>query len=235
MELEDGEPNDFYEYRQAVDDGHLVDFEAYRYDSDILKNGIKYNDRSEDEKKQLDTIFEKEGTDERDIENNEIFRYIYNTDTIDKVLQELMENGLKVDSGENIGKTIIFAYNHKHAVKIAKRFAVLYPQLGPDYCEVIDYQETQKKYLLSEFEKVDHEPRIAVSVDMLDTGIDVPEILNLVFFKPVHSKIKFEQMKGRGTRLCENLFGPGKNKKKFKVFNRTCVWSKGRYSSPFTK
>ena len=219
LELEDGEPNDFYEYRQAVDDGHLVDFEAYRYDSDILKNGIKYNDRSEDEKKQLDTIFEKEGTDERDIENNEIFRYIYNTDTIDKVLQELMENGLKVDSGENIGKTIIFAYNHKHAVKIAKRFAVLYPQLGPDYCEVIDYQETQKKYLLSEFEKVDHEPRIAVSVDMLDTGIDVPEILNLVFFKPVHSKIKFEQMKGRGTRLCENLFGPGKNKKKFIIFD----------------
>lgn len=219
LELEEGEPNDFYEYAEAVHEGHLVDFEAYRYDSDILKHGIKYNERSEDEKKQLDTIFEKEGTDERDIESNEIFRYVYNTDTIDKVLQELMENGLRVDSGQNIGKTIIFAYNHKHAVKIAKRFAVLYPQLGPDYCEVIDYQETQKKYLLNEFEKVDHEPRIAVSVDMLDTGIDVPEILNLVFFKPVHSKIKFEQMKGRGTRLCKNLLGVGKDKEKFIIFD----------------
>ena len=219
LELEDGVPNDYYEYAEAVKDGHLVDFEAYRYDSDILKHGIKYNERSEDEKEQLDTIFEEEGTSERDIENNEIFRYIYNTDTIDKVLQELMEKGLRVDSGENIGKTIIFAYNHRHAVKIAERFAVLYPQLGPDYCEVIDYQETQKKHLLDEFEKVDHEPRIAVSVDMLDTGIDVPEILNLVFFKPVHSKIKFEQMKGRGTRLCDNLLGVGKNKEKFIIFD----------------
>lgn len=219
LELEDGVPNDYYEYSEAVRDKHLVDFEALRYDSDILKNGIRYNDRTEDEKKQLDTIFEEEGTGERDIDNNEIFRYIYNTDTIDKVLQELMEKGLRVDSGENIGKTIIFAYNHKHAVKIAARFAVLYPQLGPDYCEVIDYQETQKKYLLGEFEKVDHEPRIAVSVDMLDTGIDVPEILNLVFFKPVHSKIKFEQMKGRGTRLCDNLLGAGKHKEKFLIFD----------------
>lgn len=219
LELEDGVPNDYYEYAEAVRDGHLVDFEAYRYDSDILKHGIKYNDRTEDEKAQLDTIFESEGVTERDIENNEIFRYVYNTDTIDKVLQELMEKGLRVDSGENIGKTIIFAYNHKHAVKIAERFAVLYPQLGPDYCEVIDYQETQKKHLLDEFEKVDHEPRIAVSVDMLDTGIDVPEILNLVFFKPVHSKIKFEQMKGRGTRLCKNLLGVGKDKEKFIIFD----------------
>ncbi len=219
LELEDGEPNDYYEYAEAVRDGNLVDFEAYRYDSDILKNGIKYNDRTEDEKKQLDTIFEREGSLERDIEGNEIFRYIYNADTIDKVLQELMEKGLRVDSGENIGKTIIFAYNHKHAVKIAKRFAVLYPQLGPDYCEVIDYQETQRKHLLDEFEKKDHEPRIAVSVDMLDTGIDVPEILNLVFFKPVHSKIKFEQMKGRGTRTCKNLLGVGKDKEKFLIFD----------------
>ena len=219
LELEDGIPNDYYEYAEAIRDGHLVDFEAYRYDSDILKHGIKYNERSEEEKEQLDTIFETEGGVERDIENNEIFRYIYNKDTIDKVLQELMEKGLRVDSGENIGKTIIFAYNHKHAVKIAERFGVLYPQLGPDYCEVIDYQETQKRHLLDEFEKKDHEPRIAVSVDMLDTGIDVPEILNLVFFKPVHSKIKFEQMKGRGTRLCENLLGVGKNKEKFLIFD----------------
>ena len=219
LELEDGVPNDYYEYSEAVRDGHLVDFEAYRYDSDILKHGIKYNDRTEEEKKQLDTIFEREGVEERDIDNNEIFRYIYNEDTIDKVLQELMEKGLRVDSGEKIGKTIIFAYNHKHAAKIAKRFAVLYPQLGPNYCEVIDYQETQNKHLLNEFEKKDNEPRIAVSVDMLDTGIDVPEILNLVFFKPVHSKIKFEQMKGRGTRLCENLLGAGKHKEKFIIFD----------------
>lgn len=216
---EDGEPADFYEFDQAVRDGHLVNFEAYCYDSDILKNGIKYYERSDEEREQLDTIFEIEHEEERDIEKNEVFRYVYNADTIAKVLQELIEKGLRVDSGENIGKTIIFAYNHLHAVRIAERFAELYPQLGPDYCEVIDYQVTQKKYLLDEFEKVDHEPRIAVSVDMLDTGIDVPEVLNLVFFKPVHSRIKFEQMKGRGTRLCKNLLGPGKDKEKFLIFD----------------
>lgn len=219
LELEEGEPTDYYEYEQAVADRHLVDFQAYRYDSDILKNGIKYNDRSEEEKKQLDTIFESDSVEEKNIDSNEIFRYVCNTATIDKVLQELMEKGLRVNSGEKIGKTIIFAYNHKHAVKIAERFNVLYPQLGTHYCKVIDYHAPQRQHLLDEFEDADREPRIAVSVDMLDTGIDIPEILNLVFFKPVHSKIKFDQMKGRGTRLCKNLLGPGEDKKLFYIFD----------------
>lgn len=219
LELEEGKPTDYYEYEQAVADGHLVDFQAYRYDSDILKNGIKYNDRTEEEKKQLDTIFENESVEEKDIDSNEIFRYVCNTATIDKVLQELMEKGLRVNSGERIGKTIIFAYNHSHAVKIVERFNVLYPQLGAHYCKVIDYQEPQRQHLLDEFEDAGREPQIAVSVDMLDTGIDIPEILNLVFFKPVHSKIKFDQMKGRGTRLCKNLLGPGKDKELFYIFD----------------
>ena len=226
MNLEDGEPTDCYEYKEAVKDGYLVDFEAYRYDSDILKNGIKYNDRSEEEKKQLDTIFEHETQsfggevlETRDIGSNEIFHYIYNDDTIDKVLQKLMENGIKVNSGENVGKTIIFAYNHEHAVKIVKRFEVLYPQYGDKYCYVIDYQETYKKSLIDDFEKPDGNPRIAVSVDMMDTGIDVPEVVNLVFFKVIRSKIKFWQMIGRGTRLSKNLFGHGKDKKKFLIFD----------------
>lgn len=219
LELEEGKPTDYYEYEQAVADEHLVDFQAYRYDSDILKNGIKYNDCSEEEKKQLDTIFENDSVEEKNIDSNEIFRYVCNTATIDKVLQELMEKGLRVNSGEKIGKTIIFAYNHKHAVKIAERFNVLYPQLGTHYCKVIDYHAPQRQHLLDEFEDADREPRIAVSVDMLDTGIDIPEILNLVFFKPVHSKIKFDQMKGRGTRLCKNLLGPGEDKKLFYIFD----------------
>ena len=226
MDLEDGEPTDSYEYEQAVKDGYLVDFKALRYHSDIINNGIKYKDRTEEEKEQLETIFEyeKEHFDldrvvERDISEQEIFDYIYNVDTIDKVLQELMEKGIRIDSGENIGKTIIFAYNHKHADLIVKRFAALYPQYGDGYCALIDYQETYKQTLIDNFEKPASKPYIAVSVDMLDTGIDVPEAVNLVFFKIIRSKIKFWQMIGRGTRLCKNLFGPGKDKKEFYIFD----------------
>lgn len=118
-----------------------------------------------------------------------------------------------------IGKTIIFAYNHKHAVFIAERFAALYPDLGADFCRVIDNYEKYSSDLLDKFADKEKQPQIAVSVDMLDTGIDVPEIVNLVFFKPIHSKIKFWQMIGRGTRLCKNLFGNGRDKKEFLIFD----------------
>ena len=122
-----------------------------------------------------------------------------------------MNEGIRVKDGTMIGKTIIFAYNHKHAVFIAERFATLYPDLGPDFCRVIDNYEKYSSDLIVKFTDAEKQPQIAVSVDMLDTGIDVPEIVNLVFFKPIHSKIKFWQMIGRGTRLCENMFGEGLN------------------------
>ena len=155
----------------------------------------------------------------RDIEGNEIFRYLINDDTIDNVLSELMEKGLKIKSGEDIGKTIIFAYNHKHAERIVERFHALYSNRGADYCQLIDNQVKYHDKLIAKFKVADSLPQIAVSVDMLDTGIDVPEILNLVFFKIVKSKIKFEQMIGRGTRLCPNIFGEGKDKELFYIFD----------------
>lgn len=119
----------------------------------------------------------------RDINSNEIFKYIFNIDTIDKVLQDLMNNGLKVQCGDLIGKTIIFAYNHKHAIQIVERFNVLYPELVPDFCVLIDNTVNYSQTLINSFEERNKMPQIAVSVDMLDTGIDVPDILNLVFFK----------------------------------------------------
>ena len=155
----------------------------------------------------------------RDIENREIFSYIFNIGTIDQVLQDLMENGLKVQSGERIGKTIIFAYNHRHAEMIVERFYVLYPEYAGDFCALIDNYVTYSKDLIDRFEIRDGNPQIAVSVDMLDTGIDVPDVLNLVFFKVVKSKIKFMQMIGRGTRLSENIFGEGKDKEYFYIFD----------------
>ena len=123
----------------------------------------------------------------RDIDKKEIFKYIFNKNTIDKVLIDLMDNGLKVQGGDLIGKTILFAYNHKHAELIVERFNELYPQYGSDFCVLIDYSVNYAQDLINSLEVRDKRPQIAVSVAMLDTGIDVPDILNLVFFKPIES------------------------------------------------
>lgn len=228
FELETGEPNFSYELREAVEDGYLVDYTTISRTTQRLREGIKYNTLTEEEKEQLEQVWEYEKAKNaldpdaeyhRDIESNEIFKYIFNLDTIDKVLQDLMTNGLKIQSGDLIGKTIIFAYNHKHAVKIVERFYTLYPELGPDFCVLIDNTVNYAQTLINNFEERNKLPQIAVSVDMLDTGIDVPDILNLVFFKKVYSYIKFWQMIGRGTRLSGNVFGAGEDKKTFYIFD----------------
>lgn len=226
--MEQGEPTDSYEYDEAVADGYLNPFKAIKDNSQILTEGINPEQLSPEERNQLEEIFEYEKMmvglepDEpysRTINATEIFKYIFNQDTVDHVLNRLMNEGIRVKDDTMIGKTIIFAYNHKHAVFIAERFAALYPDLGADFCRVIDNYEKYSSDLLDKFADKEKQPQIAVSVDMLDTGIDVPEIVNLVFFKPIHSKIKFWQMIGRGTRLCKNLFGNGRDKKEFLIFD----------------
>ena len=229
FEMEQGEPNYAYELEDAVADGYLVNYHGFKRGSLILKEGIKYNNLSDEEKKQMESIWEYERARKaldlnsedyhRDIANKEIFNYIFNEDTIDAVLQDLMENGLKVQSGERIGKSIVFAYNHRHAELIVKRFNVLYPEYGPGFCALIDNYVTYSQDLIDKFEIRDGEPQIAVSVDMLDTGIDVPDVLNLVFFKVIKSRIKFLQMIGRGTRLSPDIFGGGKDKECFYIFD----------------
>ena len=229
FEMEQGVPNYAYELDDAVADGYLVNYHGFKRGSLILKDGIKYSNLSEEEKKQMEAVWEYEAARKaldpnakdyhRDIAGDEIFNYIFNEDTIDAVLQDLMENGLKVQSGERIGKSIIFAYNHRHAELIVQRFGVLYPEYGPGFCVLIDNYVTYAQDLIDKFEIRDTEPQIAVSVDMLDTGIDVPDVLNLVFFKIVKSKIKFWQMIGRGTRLSPDIFGPGKDKECFYIFD----------------
>ena len=231
FELEQGEPNYAYEYQTAVDDGFLCPYRGLRYESPVLKNGIKYDDLSAEEREQMEQIWEWEALQDamepvrdpepRDISNSEIFKYVYNTATIDNMLNELMSKGLRVESGEKIGKTIIFAMRREHAEKIVARFNILFPHLGPDFCKQIDDSVKYAQDLIDKFKVRGGLPQIAVSVDMLDTGIDVQDILNLVFFKRVRSRIKFWQMIGRGTRLSENIFGPGKgkDKKEFYIFD----------------
>ena len=226
FELEQGSPNYAYELEQAVSDGYLVNYVPLKRGSLILENGIRYNDLTPEEQERMEVIWEYEATrqalaggEPRDIGSNELFTYIHNVHTIDLVLQDLMENGLKVQNGERIGKTIIFAAGHHHAQLIVERFNTLYPEYGPDFCVLIDNQVNYAQSLIDKFEVRDNEPQIAVSVDMLDTGIDVPDVLNLVLFKRVKSKIKFMQMLGRGTRLSPDVFGAGEDKKEFYVFD----------------
>lgn len=233
FERESGEPNFEYLLDEAVSDGYLVDKKVLSRTTDILKNGIKYDKLSEEEKKQMESIWKYEKAklnipDEelykRNIENDELFSYIFNQNTVDKVIIDLMENGLKINGGDTIGKTIIFAYNHKHAELIVDRFKLLYPALGDDFCQLIDNTVNYAQNLIDTFGVRGQMPQIAVSVDMLDTGIDVPDILNLVFFKKVRSKIKFLQMIGRGTRLSEEIFDEGETpedraKKFFYIFD----------------
>ena len=227
LHLEGGEPTDYYEYETAIDDKYLVPYEGKIRGSKVVNEGIKYDDLSDEEKQQLEQVWEYEQVNKdpgeeyvpRDIREQEIYNYIYNTDTIDKMLQDLMENGLRIHSGETIGKTIIFAMNSRTAKLIVERFNILYPHYGNGFCEQIDYSINYCQDLIDKFSLRDSMPRIAVSVDMLDTGIDVPDVLNLVFFKRVRSRIKFMQMIGRGTRLSPDIFGMGQDKEKFYIFD----------------
>ena len=227
LQLDNGMPNYSYDIDEAVKDGYLCPYKTLQYHSKIMERGAKWDEMSKEDREEAERLMDYEkslaglGPDDeyhRDILPQEIFKYLFNIDTVDKVLMELMEKGLKVKSGEEIGKTIIFAMNHKHAELIVERFRTLYPEKEPDYCQLIDNYVNKAHGLILDFEQMDKYPQIAVSVDMLDTGVDVPSVLNLVFFKCVRSKIKFMQMIGRGTRLCPKVFGDA-DKKEFYIFD----------------
>ena len=227
LQLDNGMPNYSYDIEEAVRDGYLCPYKTLQYHSKIMERGAKWDEMSKEDREEAERLMDYEkslaglGPDDeyhRDILPQEIFKYLFNIDTVDKVLMELMEKGLKVKSGEEIGKTIIFAMNHHHAELIVERFRTLYPEKDPNYCQLIDNYVNKAHSLILDFEQMDKYPQIAVSVDMLDTGVDVPSVLNLVFFKCVRSKIKFMQMIGRGTRLCPKVFGDA-DKKEFYIFD----------------
>lgn len=220
FDLERGVPTDFYDLDQAVKDGFLVPPRAISVPLKFQREGIKYDDLSDAEKDDWDAIeWNEDGVIPDVVESSALNDWLFNEDTVDKALAFLMENGIKVRDGTRLGKTIIFARNSKHAHFIARRFDIAYPAYRGDFARVIDYRTEQSGDLIDKFTEPDKDPHIAVSVDMLDTGIDVPEVVNLVFFKPVRSKTKFWQMIGRGTRLCENLFDDGEDKKEFLCFD----------------
>ena len=218
FQLENGVPTYGYDLAQAVQDGYLVDYRVAETKLKFLEEGIAYDDLPPEEQAAYEETFLDENGDWPDrIGAGKLNEVVFNEDTIRLVLHVLMTEGLRVNYGETLGKTILFAKNHAHAEKILQIFGEEYPHL-PGYAKVIDNYMTYAQSAIDEFSEADKLPRIAISVDMLDTGIDVPEILNLVFFKPVMSKAKFWQMIGRGTRLCPGLLD-GEDKTGFRIFD----------------
>jgi type I restriction enzyme R subunit len=220
FELEDGVPTDVYGLDEAVNEGYLVAPRAVDVPLKFQRGGIRYADLSEAEKLEWDELeWDADGTVPDAVTSDELNKYLFNADTVDKALQTLMTHGLAVAGGDRLGKTIVFAANARHADFIAERFNANYPEYKGAFAEVITYDKKYAQSLIEQFSDPTKAPHIAISVDMLDTGIDVPEVVNLVFFKLVRSKTKFWQMIGRGTRLSPDLFGPNRDKTGFLVFD----------------
>lgn len=222
FDLEDGVPTDAYSLDKAVEDEYLVPPHSVSVPLRFQREGIRYDDLSDDEKEQWDMLEwddDEEATPPDSVNAEAINKWLFNADTVDKVLAHVLTEGLKVAGGDRLGKTIIFAKNQAHAEFIEQRFNLAYPHLAGHFARVITFKTEYAQSLIDDFSKKDGNPHIAISVDMLDTGIDVPEVVNLVLFKLIRSKTKFWQIIGRGTRLCPDLFGPGEDKEFFRVFD----------------
>lgn len=219
FQLEDGVPTDAYGLDEAVKDGYLVPPRGLSVGTKFTRRGIKYADLSDDEKDAWDALDWGEDGAPDEVGAEELNRFLFNADTVDKVLGQLMSDGHKVAGGERLAKTIIFAKSQQHAEFIEERFNLGWPQYAGHFARVITHSSPYAQSLIDDFATPDKAPHIAISVDMLDTGIDIPAVANLVLFKMVRSKSKFWQMLGRGTRLCPDLYGPGQHKTDFFVFD----------------
>jgi type I restriction enzyme R subunit len=221
FDLETGVPTDAYPLEQAVSDGFLVPPRAVSVPLKFQREGISYDELSEEDKEAWDELEwdEDDPTPPDHVDAAALNKWLFNADTVDMVLETLMTKGVKVSGADRLGKTIIFAKNQDHADFIAKRFNINYPHYNGQFARVITHRVNYGQSLIDAFSIKEKAPHIAISVDMLDTGIDIPEVVNLVFFKQIRSKTKFWQMLGRGTRLCADLFGPGDDKQFFQVFD----------------
>jgi type I restriction enzyme R subunit len=217
--LEDGVPTDAYGLDEAVDEGYLVPPRAVSVPLKFQREGIRYADLSEADKDTWDMLEWGEDDPPDEVSGDAVNKWLFNTDTVDQMLKVLMTKGHRVAGGDRLGKTIIFAKNNDHALFIEARFNLAYPEYAGHFARLITYQTEYAQSVLDAFSDADKQPHIAISIDMLDTGIDIPEVVNLVFFKLVRSTSKFWQMLGRGTRLRPDLYGPGHDKTDFFIFD----------------
>lgn len=218
FECEDQDPTSYFSYEDAVNHRppYLVPYRIIKHTTKFLSQGLKYSEMTPEQRQQLEEQVER--AEEVEYKSNQVDSTVYNEDTEAKVLRKFMAEGLRNVDGSTIGKTILFARSHNHAIYLRDLFYKLFPQYGAEFCEVIDNKEPRREALIDSF-KTEPKMMVAISVDMLDTGIDIPEVVNLVFHKPVKSYVKFRQMIGRGTRLRPNLFGEGRHKTEFYIFD----------------
>ncbi|WP_068473133.1 DEAD/DEAH box helicase family protein [Saccharicrinis aurantiacus] len=216
------DPTFAFELDQAVPT-YLKAYKNIDVSTDFLREGIKYNALSDEEKKQYEETFQDKATGlfPEEIQANAMNKWLFNKDTVNKVLDALMQNGIKIEGGDKIGRTIIFAVNQKHAKFIEDCFTERYPHFPAGFITSIHNGISHAQSLIEDFcdHHKENNPQIAISVDMMDTGVDAPRVLNLVFFKVVRSYAKFWQMIGRGTRLCPGIFGPEQDKDHFLIFD----------------
>jgi type I restriction enzyme R subunit len=219
---EDRDPTAHFSFEDAVGSNppFLVPFRVRAFSSQFRERGLRYTQMSEEQRAELED--QEPAAHEVDYDAEDIDKHVFNRDTTRFIWRTLMDEGIRDATGSHVGKTIVFARSHVHAVHLAEVFSEMYPQYGSTFCRVIDNQEPKAEQLIDDFKNPENELAIAISVDMLDTGIDVPEIVNLIFAKPVKSYVKFWQMIGRGTRLRKDLFGPGRDKTEFLIFDH---WS----------
>jgi type I restriction enzyme R subunit len=222
FECEDRDPTSHFSFEEAVKSTppFLVPFRVRSFKSQFRESGFRYKQMSQEQQAELED--QDPQADQVDYEATDLDKYVFNKDTTRNIWHSLMEEGIRELTGSHVGKTIVFARGHDHAVHLADVFSEMYPQYGSTFCRVIDNQEPKAEQLIDDFKDPENELAIAISVDMLDTGIDVPEVVNLVFAKPVKSYVKFWQMIGRGTRLRKDLFGLDRNKTEFLIFDH---WS----------
>ncbi len=216
---ENGDPTSAFDFQQAIEGkpAYLVPFRVMQVSTKFSRDGFRYSQMSAEQRDQLED--QDPQAQAVDYDSEDLDKYFFNKDTTRAIWRSLMEDGIREGTGQHVGKTIVFARNHRHAVHLEGVFNDLYPQYGSTFCRVIDNQEAKAEQLIDDFKNPENELTIAISVDMLDTGIDVPEVVNLVFAKPVKSYVKFWQMIGRGTRLRKDLLGPGKDKTEFLIFD----------------
>ncbi|ELI6447099.1 DEAD/DEAH box helicase family protein [Photobacterium damselae] len=218
---ENGDPTFNFDLAEAIshEPRYLNPFRVKEFTTEFLREGIHYSQLTKEQQAQLEEDLGEEEAQKITIKGQDIGKKIFSVDTDSAILENLIENGIKDATNTLVGKTIVFAQNQAHAEQLEKLFCELYPQYGSKVCKVIHNKVDRPEARIDEFKKSDNDFRIAISVDMMDTGIDVPEVVNLVFARPVKSWVKFWQMIGRGTRLCPNLFGPGLDKEEFLIFD----------------
>lgn len=219
FDCQDRDPTSAFDFNDAINSvpPYLVPFRVLALQAGFHRSGIRYRDLNEVQRAELED--QVDDPQQVDYDANDVDRQIFSCDSTRRIWRAVMQDGLRDATGSHVGKTIVFARNHVHAMHMVDVFTELYPHYGSTFCRVIDNQEPKAEQLIDDFKNPDHELTIAISVDMLDTGIDVPEVVNLVFAKPVKSYVKFWQMIGRGTRLRKDLFGPRRDKKEFLIFD----------------